>query len=450
MSRSGRSIALNRRGMSAFLVVWSGQFLSQVGTLMTSLALIFWAYDRTGRATELALMAFFTLGPRVLFGPIAGAMIDRWNRKSTLLLTDTLAALVSASILVLLVTGNLRIWHLYLLTFCTGLFSVFQEPAFLASATMMVPARHYGRTGGLTALLTHASAILAPAVAGVLLPWIGLRGILIADIGTFLFAMLTLAWVRIPEPPSEVLDAGRSPRHLLRDVRAGLRYLTDHRSLLFLLLLFASTNFFGSVYSTLYRAMLLARTGGSEGIVVTVQLLIGIGGTAGALYVTLFGAPRRKVPAILIGYACGALFRALFGIDVGWPFVAAFGLLTTACMAFAAGCSNALWQSKIPPALQGRVLATRLALAGAISLSTRLMAGPLADHVFEPAMVPGGSLVGAFGWLAGTGPGAGMGLYITLSCSVGACVLLWGLTRRSIRHLDTLVPDHGCGLQEGA
>ena len=182
----------NGDGLGRFVFIWSGQFLSQVGTLMTSLALIFWAYDLTGRATELALMAFFALGPRVLFGPLAGALIDRWRRKTVLLLCDTLAGLVSALVLVLLVSGNLRIWHLYMLTFTTGLFSVFQEPAFLASATMMVPSRHYGRTGGLTSLLTHASAILAPAFAGVLLPLIGLKGILIVDIGTFLFAVSTL------------------------------------------------------------------------------------------------------------------------------------------------------------------------------------------------------------------------------------------------------------------
>ncbi len=430
------------RGMQEFLIAWSGQFLSQVGTLMTSLALIFWAYDLTGRATELALMAFFTLGPRVLFGPLAGAMVDRWKRKTVLLLCDCVAGLISGSILILLVSGNLQIWHLYMLTFFTGLFSAFQEPAFLASATMMVPKRQYGRTGGLTSLLTHASTILAPALAGVLLPWIGLRGILLVDIGTFLFAAFTLTLVEIPNPEPATTATGRPVRQLIRDVGAGFRYLAGERSLLLLLLLFASTNFFGSAYSTLYRAMLLARTGGSEAAVVTVQLLIGIGGTAGALFVSLFGCPKRRVHAILIGYAIGAFFRAMFGVNLGIPFIAAIGLITTISMAYAAGCSNALWQAKVPPAIQGRVLATRLALAGAISLITRLMAGPLADHLFEPAMAPGGSLAGTFDWLAGTGPGAGMGLYITLSCGVGTCVLLWGLLRRSIREIDVLVPDH--------
>jgi len=428
--------------MQEFLIAWSGQFLSQVGTLMTSLALIFWAYDLTGRATELALMAFFTLGPRVLFGPLAGAMVDRWKRKTVLLLCDCVAGLISGSILILLVSGNLQIWHLYMLTFFTGLFSAFQEPAFLASATMMVPKRQYGRTGGLTSLLTHASTILAPALAGVLLPWIGLRGILLVDIGTFLFAAFTLTLVEIPNPEPATTATGRPVRQLIRDVGAGFRYLAGERSLLLLLLLFASTNFFGSAYSTLYRAMLLARTGGSEAAVVTVQLLIGIGGTAGALFVSLFGCPKRRVHAILIGYAIGAFFRAMFGVNLGIPFIAAIGLITTISMAYAAGCSNALWQAKVPPAIQGRVLATRLALAGAISLITRLMAGPLADHLFEPAMAPGGSLAGTFDWLAGTGPGAGMGLYITLSCGVGTCVLLWGLLRRSIREIDVLVPDH--------
>ena len=317
------------QGLGRFVFIWSGQFLSQVGTLMTSLALIFWAYDLTGRATELALMAFFTLGPRVLFGPIAGALIDRWKRKTVLLLCDTLAGLVSALILGLLVSGNLQIWHLYMLTFFTGLFSAFQEPAFLASATMMVPSRHYGRTGGLTLLLTHASSILAPAFAGVLLPLIGLKGVLLVDIGTFLFAVSTLAFVPIPDPERAEASANRPASQLFRDIGEGFRFLLDHRSFLYILLIFMFSNFFGGAYATLNRAMVLARTGGNETAVVLVQLLIGTGGTLGALLVSFFGSPKRKMFAVMVGYAIGQLFRGLFGVNLGLPFVAAFGLLTT-------------------------------------------------------------------------------------------------------------------------
>jgi DHA3 family macrolide efflux protein-like MFS transporter len=353
-------------------------------------------------------------------------MIDRWKRKTVMLVCDAVAGLFSGLILILLISGNLEIWHLYLLTFFTGLFSVFQQPAFLASATMMVASRHYGRTGGLTALLSHGSAIIAPAFAGVLLPLIGLKGVLLVDIGTFAFAAVTLMLVEIPNPESAEPTSGRSARRLLRDMGDGFRFLTDHRGFLYILLVFTFSSFFGGAYSTLNRAMILARTGGAETAVVLVQLLIGIGGTAGALLVGFFGSPKRKVFAVMIGYAVGQLFRALFGVNLGLPFVAAFGLLATFFYAFAGSCSNALWQSKIPAAVQGRVLATRLALAGAVSLITRLIAGPLSDHVFEPAMHAGGALADAWGWLTSAGPGAGMGLSIVLSCSVGVLVLLWG------------------------
>jgi len=446
---SSREQQSTDRGLGPLAFIWSGQFLSEIGTLMTSLALIFWAYDQTGRATELALMAFFSLGPRVLFGPLAGAVIDRWKRKSVMLICDAVAGLFSGLILVLLISGNLQIWHLYLLTFFTGLFGVFQQPAFLASATMMVSRRHYGRTGGLTSLLSHASAIIAPAFAGVLLPLIGLKGVLIVDIGTFVFAAFTLMLVKIPDPEPSTSKPARGARQIFRDIGNGFRFLTDHRGFLYILLVFTFTNFFGGAYATLYRPMILARTGGAETAVVLVQLLIGIGGTAGALLVTFFGTPKRKVLAVMIGYAVGQAFRGLFGMDLGLPFIAAFGLLTTFFYAYAGSCSNALWQSKIPPAMQGRVLATRVALAGAASLITRLIAGPLSDHVFEPAMQAGGTLAKTWSWLTGTGPGSGMGLYIVLSCSVGVCVLLWGYSRRSIRNLDRLIPDHA-EHQEGA
>jgi len=188
-----------RSGLGRFTFIWVGQLASQVGTVVTSLALAFWAFEMTGRATELGLVVFFTMFPRIALGPFIGVLVDRWSRKKVLIVCDLLAGAGTVALLVLFLTGNLRIAHLYALTFFTSLFAAFQGPSLIAVATMMLPKRHYGRSGGMLTLFRRGSSLVGPALAGLLYPLIGLGGILWLDIATFLFAVGSLALVRIPE-----------------------------------------------------------------------------------------------------------------------------------------------------------------------------------------------------------------------------------------------------------
>ena len=430
-------------GLGSFALLSLGQMLSQIGSIMVSLGLMFWAYEITGRATELAMLGFFTLLPPVLFGPLAGAVIDRCRRKTLLIACDLLAGLGAVIVLCLLSAGSLRIWHLYALSFASALFGTVQGPAFLASATMMVPKRHYARASGLMSLSGNVSAVVSPGLGGVLFAVIGLRGLLLIDFATMLFAVVSLLLVRIPEPDrSDVSAQGNGLAGLLDSVRAGLAFLLRRRELLRVLVLFAVGNVFASVYETLYRALILARTDGSEIAMAMTQSMIGIGGIAAAVLVSLFGSPRRKMYGMLTAFALGGLCRAVFGANVGLPVLATCALLSTLFFTYAGSCSNAFWQSKVPPALQGRVLATRFALAKVLALGTRAISGPLADHVFEPAMYSGGPLVASMGWLAGSGPGAGIGLFICLTSAATVVLLVFGFCRRSIRDVDARVPDH--------
>ena len=430
-------------GLGSFAFISLGQLLSQIGSVMVTLGLMFWAYEITGRATELAMLGFFSLLPPVLLGPLAGAAIDRFPRKTLLVACDLLAGLGSVVVLWLLSARALQIWHLYALTFSASLFGTVQGPAFLASATMMVPKRHYARASGLMSLSGHVSAVVAPGLGGVLFTLIGLRGLLLIDFTTMLFAVVSLLLVRIPEPDrSRSSSQGESFRGVLDSIRDGFVFLSRSRELLSVLLLFAVGNVFASVYETLYRPLVLARTGGSEIAMATTQSMIGIGGIAAAVLVSLFGSPRRKMVAMLIAFALGSVCRAVFGANVSFPVIATCALLSTLLFTFAGSCSNALWQSKVPPELQGRVLATRFALAKVLALAARALSGPLADRVFEPAMRSGGPLAGVMGWLAGSGTGAGIGLFICLTSAVTVGLVVWGFLLRRIRQVDSLVPDH--------
>jgi MFS family permease len=430
--------------MGSFLVVWSGQFVSTVGTLMTSLALAFWAFDATGRATELGLMVFFTFGPRIVLGPLAGALVDRWKRRTVLIACDLIAGAASVAVLILLVTGNLRVAHLYVLTFVMSAFGAFQGPAFIASATMMVPKAQHARMNGLMALIANASAIVAPALAGLLLPVIDLEGILLIDVATFLFATGTLLFVAIPEPVHEPLRHEAGPvRRIVSDIAEGFRYLWTVRSLLALQLVFSSANLFGTFFGVLLRPMILLRTGDSEIALASVQSMIGIGGAIGAAAIAVWGGPKRgRILFAISAFSAAFLLRGLAGLDVSIPWIAAFALAQSALLAVAGSSVRAVWQAKIPPELLGRVFSTLATIAGLLMMITMLSGGPLADRVFEPAMQSGGWLRAAAGRLVGTGPGSGIGLMVLCGGWIAAAICAGGLLFRSLRRIETTIPDY--------
>jgi len=432
-----------RTGLRGFFVVWTGQFVSTVGTLMTSLALTFWAFDVTGRATELGLMFFFTFGPRLIFMPIAGALLDQWNRKKLLILADALAGLTTILTLTLISLDLLQIWHLYVLTALLSTFGCFQNPGFTASATLMVPKKHYGRTSGLLMLTYSASSVIAPALAGILLPILGLRGILVVDLATFLVAVGTIALIPIPQPKRDSTAPIHPIRQIGRDLAEGFRYLFEHGKLFTFLGIHAVINMLGIFYDVLLRPMVLLRTGDNEIALATILSLFGFGGAAGALAVTLWGGPKkRRIPFSFLVYILAFALRALSGLNIGVIWLAAFAFGFSACLSLGTSAVRAFFQSKVPPALQARVWATFVTLVTAGMQVTMLIAGPLADRVVEPAMQSGGALAKFFGGLVGTGAGAGLGLLVFLGNLGAVIVFAIGYAFRSMRSLDVSLPDH--------
>jgi MFS family permease len=131
--------------MLAFTIVWIGQAVSLLGTSMTAFALTIWAYQLTGKATALALVGFFHVTPLLIMSPIAGAIVDRSNRKLMMMLSDLASGMATIGILLLYLTGGLQLWHLYVASMITGIFQTFQWPAYSAAITMIVPKKHYAR-----------------------------------------------------------------------------------------------------------------------------------------------------------------------------------------------------------------------------------------------------------------------------------------------------------------
>jgi MFS family permease len=428
--------------MSAFLLVQVGQIISLLGSSMTTFALGIWAYQITGQATALALMGLFGFGPTVLLSPFAGALVDRWNRKLVMMLSDLGAAVSTLVIFLLFTYGSLEIWHLYVAGAFAGAFQAFQFPAYSASITMMVPKDQYGRASGLMSLAGPAANIFAPLLAGMFIGIIGIDGIMVIDLVTFSAAFGALALVIIPQPEKSK-DGEQAQGNLWKETVFGFGYIFKRPSLLGLQLMFFYINFVATMAFTLMVPMILARTNINETSLGFVMTAGSVGGLGGGLLMSAWGGPKRRVHGVLLGMAATSLFsQLLMGLGQGltvWMIANAAGGLLIPILN---GSNQALWQSKVPPDLQGRVFSVRRWIAQITAPVSMAIAGPLADFVFEPAMLEGGSLAGTFGWLVGTGPGAGMALIFVITGALGVLGGFAGYLFPAIRNAEEILPDH--------
>lgn len=416
--------------------------LSLLGTAMTGFALTIWAWQATGQATALALVGFANFAPVVFFSPVAGAIVDRYDRKRIMMLTDLAAGLPTVALLMLYSTGSLHIWMLYVTGAISGTFQSFHFPAYSAAVTMIVHKKHYARAQSMLATAEFASGFFAPVSAAVLLTIIGVEGIMTIDITTFTVAITMLLLVHVPRPP--VTEEGRRGMgSLWKESLYGFWYIIKYPSLLGLQLTFLGNNFLSSICFTLLPPMVLSRTGDSSLIYGSVMSAGAVGGMIGSIVLTVWGGPKRRIHGVLLGWALSHLIGSVLmglGADATvWIPVFFAGMFVSPIID---ASNQAIWQSKVAPDLQGRVFATRRLIAQVSAPPAMVAAGVLADNVFEPAMRPGGALTPVFGWLVGTGPGSGMALMFIIAGLLGVAFSLSIYAICTVRNVETIMPDH--------
>lgn len=438
--------------MRTFVIIWFGQLVSLVGTAMTRFALLIWAYEQTGSATTVALLGFFAFVPYVLMSPVAGVWVDRLDRRLVMLFSDLGAGVMTIGVYLLFVTGHLEIWHLFVAQALAGMFEAFQTPAYIAATTMLVDKSQYGRISGMRSIAESASQIIGPVAAGAVLAFVAIDGVMLIDIATFLIAMVTLLLVKVPHPEQTAVSPDTPIASMWQDIRLGLTYILQRRGLVGLLLIYIGINFFASLtYFAVLPSLILARTGGNEQVLAIVEGALGLGGVVGGVALSLWGGPKRQIHGILAGAAVSFLLGDLLfavGRDVVVWSLGAF--LAAFFIPFIIGSNRAIWQSKVPPDIQGRVFSVQTMLQTATMPLGYLLAGPLADWVFEPAMAANGRLAPIFGGLVGTGAGAGMGLMFLGTAVLGMLMSLSGYLFPAVRHVERDLPDHdGDEIPEG-
>lgn len=414
-------------GLKTFLIVWSTQNLSTLGSAMTSFALVIWSYQRQGSALTTALLSVCSYVPYVALSVFAGSLGDRWNKRRTMAACDAFAAMTTLAALALLKTGQLSLWHLYLLNALNGVMNAVQYPVSEVVVTLVTPKDQVQRVSGLLSLSQSLVTLLSPVFATALLTLLGLEAVIAFDLATCAAAVGTLLWgVEIPETPP---GAGKAP--LTRSAGEGVRWLLDNRGVLALILFLACINLIASMYNAALPAMVLSRPGGGETALGLVEAVTGLANLAGSLLVTALPPPRSRVRVIcnclLVSMSTENLLLALGRGPGIWCLGAALGWLLIPMMN---ANMAALLRLRVPVAMQARVYAARNALQFSTIPLGYLLGGWLVDRVCEPLMArlgPDAVLTMLLG--GGKGSGAALLLLVIAFAGTGVCLLFRRNTR---------------------
>ena len=424
--------------MRTFYILAITQIFSLIGSGMTGFALGIRVFTDTGDTTPLLLVSFFTLLPYMFGGSLAGVVADRFSRKRLIILGDTGQAIPTLLLAISFLTNQFELWQLYLAMVVQASFSLLQSPALSASIVMIVDAQNRDRANAIMQIASPAAGMVAPILAGTLYGVLDVAGIMLADLATFVFAVVVISFIQIPQPTASE-EGLASKGSIWSELKGGFQFLTTRRGLFILTLYFTFLNFVTEGVFRLFTPYLLLLTG-SESAVGILQGIASLGLVAGGLVTTVWRGTHYRINTILPALMWAGIGMAIFGI-VRDPLPLAIIMFL---MMLPYKMTNALlvsvMQAKIPPDMQGRVFALSSQLSVFAMPLTFLITGPIVDRILEPA-------VGGEHWqlvepIVGNAAGAGIGLYAII-CGMLlliATVVVYALP--SVRHMERDLPDY--------
>ena len=417
--------------LKAFIILWLTQSFSALGSAMTSFALVIRLYRDSGSALTTALLTVCSYAPYVVMSIFAGAISDKWNKKTVMLVCDSFAAMCTVAVLVLLKTDTLEVWHLYMLNALNGLMNTIQSPASDVAATLLTPEKHYQKTSGMRSFSNSLVSILTPVFATAVMAFAGIEAVIAFDLATFAAAFLVLLlFIKIPEVKKEK----EQPETLVQAAKSGLLYLKKNRGILWLILFLAAINLIASMYNAALPAMILSKK--DEAALGFVSSSVGIATLAGSVIATFFPKPKSRVKLVcaclMISMSTNNFLLAFGNSTVIWCFGAVLGWLFIPLMS---ANYEVLLRTNVPKEMLGRVYSARNTLQFFTIPIGYFLSGVLVDEVFEPLMekVPQGSLLTV---VFGEGKGSGAAFLYFVIGIAGVAVCLFFQRIKTLRELD--------------
>jgi DHA3 family macrolide efflux protein-like MFS transporter len=364
-----------------FTAVWGAEALSLFGTQLVQFALVWWITKSTGSATMLAAATLVALFPQIVVAPLAGALVDRWDRRWVMIFSNAGIALSTIAVVLLFALGIVQIWHVYVAMFVRATGAAFRWPAMQASTAMMVPQRHLARVAGLNNSLFGLASIVSPSL-GALLIEVGLPmyALLTVDVAAACLAIVPLLLVRIPLPERAGSAAARSS--VLTDFVEGLRFVLRWRTLFALLAAAGVIMFFSYPANSLIPLLVTKHFHGGAIQFGGMQSAFGLGVVAGGALLGIWGGFKKRVTTALLSLLLQGVGFAAVGIvpSTGFPMavgaMALVGLMNPICT----GSLFAIVQSTVPHEMQGRIMSLLISLSSLAAPLGLAAAGPIADR----------------------------------------------------------------------
>lgn len=403
-----------------FLILWSTQSLSQLGSSITGFALTLWLYEKTGSALSTATLAICSYAPYVLMSIFAGALTDRFDKKKTLLNCDVFAALCTILVFVLFQTNSLMVWHLYVLNAMSGLMNTIQQPASEVALTLIIPKKHYQKTSGLRSLSSSLIAVLNPLIATSLYAFIGLNGVIAVDIGSFIIAFAVLLFfITIPETTNS-----NKKESVLVLAKEGLMFLKQNPLITTLVLFMSGVNLVASAFDAALPGYVLPNPKGGLSVLGIVTSCSGAAMIIGSLMVSVLPTPKNRVKTIYLTmlFSLGTEnFLLAFSREPAlWCVGQIIGWILVPVMS---ANLDVILRTSIPMELQGRVYACRNTLQFFTIPIGLFLGGFMVDTVCEPFMNAYGHLA-ILKTLFGTGKGSGAALMMLVLGVSGSLICI--------------------------
>lgn len=398
------------KSFKKFLIIWFGELVSSIGSGLTAFALAVYVYKTTQSATYVSLVTLSMFLPTILLSPIGGVLADRFDRRLMMIIGDSFSALGLIYILVVMLTGDIKIWQICLGVMFSSIFCSLMEPAYKATITDLLTEEQFAKASGLVQLASSSRYLLSPIIAGFLLVVTNVKAILIIDICTFLVTVLAVSVVRknIIKKTSD-----RKTLSFKNDLKEGWNSIISVKGILLLTILLTVVTFYIGFMQTLFTPMVLPLA--NEKTLGTILSISAIGMLLGSLFIGIFNIKKNYSNILAIGLGFTGLFFSLMGLTTNIYVITVTGFLFFSTLPFVNTSADVLIRRNIENEKQGRAwgiigIISQLGYVFAYALS-----GVLADYIFNPMLRDGGLLTSTVGRIVGTGQGRGVGLLFIVS-----------------------------------
>ena len=338
----------HKSNFSKFMLLWSGEFISAIGSGLTSFGLSVYVFRQTGSAASMGLVTLLAFLPTLLFSVPAGVLADKYDRRLLMMIGDGFSALGIVYILICMLQGEAKLYQICVGVFVSAVFSSLLEPSYRATVTDLLTKEEYSKASGLVSIAGSARYLISPVLAGILLAVSDIRLLFVIDISTFILTVISTAVVRKGIATKET----ENQSGFFKSPTEGWRAIADRRGVLLLILVSSVMTCFMGAIQILSEPLILDFADSTTlGIA---QTVCASGMLVSGLFLGMRGIKKGYVKVLAISLFLTGITMIGFGIRENIYIICLFGFLFFATLPFANNCLDYLVRTNIPDELQGR------------------------------------------------------------------------------------------------